>query len=205
MVVKICGITNAEDARAAVEAGATALGFNFYPPSPRYVPPQRAAELLTAVPPGVCKVGIFVNEPAHRVREICEQLGLDVVQIYGDLEPPVGLRVWRAVRVDENFDATRCSDPRAEAFLLDAAPSGVWGGAGISFDWKKARRLGCKVILAGGLDATNVSEAIRQAQPWGVDACSRLEKAPGRKDHDRMREFVRAALEAAAAGEEESL
>lgn len=198
MVVKICGITNPDDARAAAQAGATALGFNFYPASPRYVAPERAAELVAATPAGVWKVGVFVNAHADLVADLAARLGLDVVQLYGDSQAPRGLRVWRAIQARPGFDVNQLEDPGAEAFLLDAAPSGVWGGAGMSFDWRLARGARRRVIIAGGLDETNVREAIRQARPWGVDACSRLECAPGRKDHARLARFIREALAEAA-------
>lgn len=198
MVVKICGITNLDDARAAVEAGATALGFNFYPASPRYLARERAAELLAVVPAGVWKVGVFVNARAQQIADLAARLGLDVVQLHGHSEAPAGLRVWRAMQAGPDFDVTCLDDSIAEAFLLDAAPPGIWGGSGMSFDWTVARGAGRRVIIAGGLDENNVREAIRRAQPWGVDACSRLESAPGRKDHARLARFIREALEEAA-------
>ncbi|MCS7316265.1 MAG: phosphoribosylanthranilate isomerase [Bryobacterales bacterium] len=202
MIVKICGITNAQDAAAAVEAGATALGVNFYPESPRFVTPEQAAHILSVVPDEVLKVGVFVNEPAEAVENLAWELGLDVVQLYGNCsEWPQGVRVWRAVRVTGEFRADEIGDPRAEALLLDAAPPGVWGGSGQSFDWRLARGVRARIVIAGGLDESNVAEAIRQARPWGVDACSRLERAPGRKDHERMRRFVQAALAAAKQGD----
>jgi phosphoribosylanthranilate isomerase len=201
MIVKICGVTNPDDARAAVEAGADALGFNFYPASPRFLPEHHAIELLSELPPGILKVGVFVNQPADRVLDTARRLGLDIVQLHGDdIQWPEGLRVWRALRVSPGWDACRLDDPRADAFLLDAAPAGIWGGSGMTFDWELARHPQAKVIIAGGLDENNVREAIRRARPWGVDACSRLECAPGRKDHARMRRFIREAR-AALSGE----
>jgi len=201
MIVKICGITNRDDALAAIEAGANALGFNFYPHSPRFLPVERAWELLADLPAGPLKVGVFVNEPADRVEAIASRLGLDVVQLYGDeVQWPAGMRVWRALRVAPDWDPARLEDSRAEAFLLDAAPAGIWGGSGMTFDWSLARHPKAKVIIAGGLDESNVREAVRRARPWGVDACSRLERAPGRKDHARMQRFIREAL-AALSGE----
>ncbi len=203
MIVKICGITNAQDAAAAAEAGATALGVNFYPESPRFVTPEQAYHILSVVPEEVWKVGVFVNEPRERVETLARELGLDVVQLHGEVpEWPTGLRVWRAVRVEPGFPTADLSDPHVEAFLLDAAPAGVWGGSGASFDWRLARGARSRIIIAGGLDETNVAEAIRQARPWGVDACSRLERAPGRKDHIRMRRFIQEALAAAREGEQ---
>ena len=196
MMVKICGITSREDARAAADAGATALGFNFYSKSPRCLTREAAASILAVAPAGVWKVGIFVNEPGERVAAVAGALGLDVVQLHGVAEPPAGLslRVWKAVRVGAEFHSSQLEAFRAEAFLLDTASEGLYGGTGETFDWALARGAGRKVILAGGLDETNVREAIRAARPWGVDACSRLESSPGRKDHHKVARFIAAAF-----------
>ena len=197
MIVKVCGITNPEDARAAVEGGATALGFNFYPASPRYVSPERAAELAACIPATVWKVGVFVNESRERMAETARIAGLDVAQLHGEEAPedyPAGLRVWKAVRVENGFDLAHCQPSPAEALLLDGPAGSLYGGAGAAFDWRLARGA-VRVVLAGGLDEANVRAAIAQARPWGVDACSRLESAPGKKDHRRMAAFLKAALE----------
>jgi len=189
MMVKICGITNREDAVAAVQAGATALGFNFYPESPRYIAPEIAADLgagLTTI-----KVGIFVNESPARVSRTMKIAGIEIAQVYGDAEYK-GLRTWRACRV-KSGDFELPDDNNAEAYLLDGFSAGVYGGSGKSFPWSIARKLPKKIILAGGLDASNVREAIEQARPWGVDACSRIENSPGRKDHEKMKRFIAAA------------
>ncbi|MBM3786672.1 MAG: phosphoribosylanthranilate isomerase [Acidobacteria bacterium] len=190
--VKVCGITNREDALAAIDAGAHALGFNFYPKSPRYVTPETAAEISAGLP--VLKVGVFVNEPdlARTVR----QAGMDVAQLHGD-EPeiPASMRVWKAFRVGPSFQVEQLDAFPAEAFLLDA-PGELYGGSGHTFDWNLARGASRKILLAGGLDEGNVGTAIQVARPWGVDACSRLESSPGKKDHGRVRRFVAAALAA---------
>lgn len=192
MMVKVCGITNREDAMAAVEAGAGALGFNFYPRSPRYIAPAEAAAI--AVPPGVLRVGVFVNE--SRVREIVAEAGLDIAQLHGnETEAPEGVRVWKAFRVNNEFRLEDIETFPAEAFLLDT-PTELYGGSGHTFDWSRARGASRRILLAGGLDADNVETAIRVARPWGVDACSRLESSPGRKDHSRMARFIAAALAA---------
>ncbi len=194
MIVKVCGITNREDALAAVEAGAGALGFNFYPKSPRYITPADAATISAGVPAGVLRVGVFVNEP--RVAEIVAKAGLDIAQLHGDeIEAPAGLRVWKAFRVNDRFRMEDVEVFPAEAFLLDT-PTELYGGSGQTFDWSRARGASRRILLAGGLDADNVGTAIRIAQPWGVDACSRLESSPGRKDHSRMARFIAAALAA---------
>jgi phosphoribosylanthranilate isomerase len=199
MILKICGITSQTDAAAAIEAGATAIGFNFYARSPRYLAPEVAAAIPT---PGVRRVGVFVNEPPARIEEIARIAALDIAQLHGD-EPgsayPRLLAVWKAARVDERFTFAPYEDAPAEALLLDGPAAGLYGGAGRAFDWTLAA--GCRkpIILAGGLDASNVARAIALAHPWGVDACSRIESAPGIKDHRKMIDFLIAAKAALAA------
>lgn len=195
MMVKICGITNRDDALAAAAAGATALGFNFYPKSPRYVGAETVASILEVLPSNILKVGVFVNEPADCIAALAETLPLDVVQLHGELaEYPEGVRVWRAIRVVPGFHISELNSMPAEAFLLDTPSRTEYGGTGQTFDWSLARGATRPVILAGGLDETNVRRAIDAAQPCGVDACSRIESAPGRKDHARMSLFIKAAL-----------
>ena len=194
MIFKICGITNKEDAAAAIDGGATALGFNFYPGSPRYIAPERAAAIASAA--GVRRVGVFVNERRGRVEEIARVARLDVAQLHGDeaaADYPEGMAVWKAVRVEEDFDFSPYADCPAEAVVLDGPAGGVYGGSGKAFDWRRAAALPKRIILAGGLDASNVAQAIAQAHPWGVDACSRLESTPGKKDHRKMAAFLAAA------------
>ena len=193
MMVKICGITNRDDAMAAVEAGASAIGFNFYRESPRYIAPSGAALIAEKIPANVWKVGIFVSESAESVAKIVLNVGLDVAQLYRRSEAR-GIRVWRACRANEDILSGLKNDT-VEALLLDAPAEddGEYGGTGRTFDWSRAKGLPKKIIVAGGLDASNVGRAIEEAQPWGVDACSRLEKSPGLKDHEKMREFIKAA------------
>jgi len=182
-MVKVCGITRRQDAEVAVAAGASAIGFIFYPKSPRYVTPETAAELGKGL--DVWKVGVFVDESPASIEAMMRAAHLDVAQVYGGELPSVP-RVWRALRPDS---PTRPGE-LVEAILLDGPANGV------SFDWNQARGLSKKLILAGGLNASNVAEAIRIVQPWGVDASSGLESAPGIKDHDKVRQFVKAAQEA---------
>ncbi|HWB87052.1 MAG TPA: phosphoribosylanthranilate isomerase [Bryobacteraceae bacterium] len=194
MILKICGITNAEDAAAAVEAGANALGFNFYPRSPRYIAPERAAAI--PLPNGVRRVGVFVNEPASHVETVARLARIDVVQLHGDegeADYPAALTVWKAVRITPSFDFAGWNRCAAEALLLDGPAASLYGGSGKTFDWKLAGAATLPIILAGGLDGSNVAEAIAIAHPWGVDACSRIESAPGKKDHRKMTEFLQAA------------
>jgi len=190
-IVKVCGITRREDAVAAAEAGATAIGFIFYPKSPRFVAPELAASLGEELP--VWKVGVFVNEPPAMIAAVMSAALLDVAQIYGGEAPPHA-RVWEAFRVAESFPGKLTPD--AEAVLLDGISNGN------TFDWNVARGVqkqnpAARIILAGGLDASNVAEAVRVARPWGVDASSGLETSPGVKDHAKVRRFVEAASSAA--------
>ncbi|MDX2153274.1 MAG: phosphoribosylanthranilate isomerase [Bryobacteraceae bacterium] len=194
MVVKVCGITNLDDALAAVDAGADALGFNFYPQSPRYIEPLTVARLCAAIPPDILKVGVFVDEPVARAAELCAAAGLDIAQLHGEARAassPAPIRIWRALPAGVDLAARIAASP-ADAFLIDT-PSPLHGGTGTVFDWSLAANLRARIILAGGLGPDNVAEAIRRVRPWGVDAASRLERAPGLKDHEKMRLFVKAA------------
>jgi phosphoribosylanthranilate isomerase len=188
MMVKVCGITRREDAEVAVKAGATAIGFVFYPKSPRYVAPERAAEIGSGL--NIWKVGIFVDETAARVEGVGRAARLDVAQLY-DGGTPEALRVWRAYRMPIENDAI--DEQGCEAILVDGPANGI------SLDWASLPTVSAKLIVAGGLDGSNVAEAIRIARPWGVDASSKLETAPGIKDHEKVKAFVTAAL---AAGKE---
>jgi phosphoribosylanthranilate isomerase len=187
-IIKVCGITNEDDARAAVEAGANALGFNFYEKSPRYVDPPRAREIVDAVAGDYLKVGIFVNPEPGEVTRAALNVPLGIVQLYGTWQPALKERwtVWRAIAPNE--EERFCG---ADAYLMDT-PSSVFGGSGKAFNWMLARGRH-RVIIAGGLDESNVAEAIAAAAPWGVDACSRLESRPGKKDTAKVRAFVTAA------------
>lgn len=184
MMIKICGITRREDALAAVEAGATALGFIFYSKSARYVTPSAAALLGEGL--DTWKVGVFVDESPAAIEAVMRAARLDIAQVYGN-SLPENTRVWKAFRPGDSRGSERT---QVEAILLDGPSNGV------SFDWKIARDPDHKVIVAGGLDASNVADAIRIAKPWGVDASSKLESAPGVKDHEKVRAFVKAAQEA---------
>ena len=183
-MVKVCGITRRQDAEASVAAGASAIGFIFAPASPRCVSPEKAAELGRGL--DVWKVGVFVDASPASVEAVMRAACLDVAQVYGG-EIPAGVRVWRALRPGLEFNSKEI----VEAVLLDGPANGV------SFDWNQARGFSEKIILAGGLSAANVSEAIRIAQPWGVDASSGLESAPGIKDPEKIRQFIAAARSAA--------
>jgi phosphoribosylanthranilate isomerase len=183
-MVKVCGITRREDAEAAVAAGASAIGFVFYPKSPRYVTPDAAKKLGAGL--NIWKVGVFQDESPSVIEDTMRAAELDIAQVYrGDL--PKVARIWRALRVEPTSSS---ANENVEAILLDGPANGI------TFDWKQARGFSDKLILAGGLNASNVAEAIRIALPWGVDASSGLESAPGIKDHEKVRQFVKAAQEA---------
>ena len=190
-LIKVCGITCEEDAAAAVEAGVNALGFNFYRQSPRYITLGAARRIARGVPPGILRVGVFVNPSEEEVAGFAGEVPLDVVQLHGPSVPKRfswSCATWRAVAAKRGA----VCDCAADAYLLDNV-SPAHGGSGETFDWEVAAGFGENVIVAGGLDASNVRLAIETARPWGVDACSRLELSPGRKDPRRVREFVEAA------------
>ena len=190
-IVKICGITNETDARVAIESGANALGFNFWPETPRYIAPERASEIAESTGRACLRVGVFVDASESEVRRIAARVPLDIVQLHGNCALTGCYRLWRAIPAS---DAVPAEDGRIEAWLLDSAAR--HGGSGRTFDWKLAARFPHRAILAGGLDGSNVAEAVKIACPWGVDACSRLESAPGKKDAQKVRAFVQAALAA---------
>jgi phosphoribosylanthranilate isomerase len=200
--VKICGITNVADARAACEAGADTVGLNFYARSPRAVSATTAVEIREQLPAGVQVFGVFVNSDPGEVMDIFSSVGLDAVQLHGDESPAVvaqlarQITVFKAVRVGPDFSASTLEDyPDASGFLFDAADAatGQYGGTGRLVDWGVAQQIARshRIILAGGLNVENVTAAILQVRPYGVDVASGVEVAPGSKDHYRMREFIR--------------
>ena len=202
--VKICGITSLEDGLGAVAAGADALGFVFYPESPRYVRPEVATEICRALPPFVSRVGLFVNESQPTIAATSVLVGLDTLQLHGDETPQFcslwrgGLKVIKAFRIGDRHSllALAAFTEHADAFLLDAFVPGVPGGTGKTFNWDLAREAAIyrrPIILAGGLTPANVQEAVTAADPFAVDVSSGVERAPGRKDLTKVAEFIRAA------------
>jgi phosphoribosylanthranilate isomerase len=199
--VKICGITNLEDALAAVDAGADALGFNFYVRSPRFIAPGKARGIIEQLPDTIMSVGVFVNEsePEH-VERVAELVGLKAVQLHGDESPQYcrALRsrfVIKALRVNDRFTPQSAKEYETDAILLDAYAGNARGGTGRVIDWSVARRVSelvPQLFLAGGLSVENVAEAISVVEPYAVDACSSLEREPGIKDAGRVRAFVAA-------------
>ncbi|NOQ52422.1 MAG: phosphoribosylanthranilate isomerase [Desulfuromonadaceae bacterium] len=194
--VKICGITNLEDALQAVEAGADALGFVFYHRSPRFVTPREVQKIIAELPPFVTTVGLFVNEPLLRIRRTMAAARLDVVQLHGDESPEdcliEPLRVIKALRIKNAASLEGAARYQVSALLLDAWSDEHYGGTGLSFDWQLVRRLTGKrpLILAGGLTPENVVDAVRQVKPYAVDVSSGVEAAPGKKDHQKVAEFI---------------
>ncbi|MFP4057070.1 MAG: phosphoribosylanthranilate isomerase [Candidatus Brocadiia bacterium] len=203
--VKICGITRPEDAEAAADAGADAIGLVFAE-SPRRVTEDQAAEVLAALPPYVAPVALFVDAPAEHVRRLCRSLGIRTVQLHGDEGPELarqleGLCVVKAFRIRREADVEAIAGYPAAAYLLDSKVAGRRGGTGVAFDWDlalRAKRHG-RIILAGGLGPENVAEAVRRVRPYGVDVSSGVEAEPGRKDGAKVRAFVAAARAAAEA------
>lgn len=201
--IKICGITNTEDAVAAAELGADAVGFVFAP-SPRQISPEKAREIIMVLPPLVQTVGVFVDEDPERVTSIAESCPLDILQLHGK-EPPgycrqFAQRVVKAMRVQSRDHLEGCSEYSGvvNAFLLDTYVPGQPGGTGATFDWNlalEAKEYG-PIILAGGLNPDNVAAAIRAVRPYAVDASSGLEQQPGIKDHDKMTRFIQSVRNA---------
>jgi phosphoribosylanthranilate isomerase len=201
--VKICGITSLEDALAAVDAGADALGFNFYPRSRRYISPANTREITNHLPPAVLKVGVFVNEDVKSVVDVFSEAGLSAVQLHGDETPEYcehlkGKYVIKTFGATSKFDWEAVGGYKVEAIMLDSKDEVLRGGTGRMFDWSIAQREGqsvksaAKLFLAGGLSPENVAEAIAMVRPYAVDACSALELSPGKKNHERVRAFINA-------------
>ncbi len=218
--IKICGITSLEDARAAIDAGADYLGFNFYPPSPRSILPEACAVITSALKqeaPHVQLVGVFVNMPVEQVKAILTDCSLHLAQLHGDESPEMlaalGGRAFKAVRLTTDVEAdkriltdvhftdferyTRLRNGLSPTLLVDAAVKGAYGGTGVTADWSAAADLAKRfpLLLAGGLTAENVGAAMRQVRPWGVDTASGVEASPGKKDAEKMKAFVKAILD----------
>ena len=196
ILIKICGLTTLDDALQAAEAGATALGFNFWPGSKRYITPAAATAIISQLPAEVLKVGVFVDAAESEFSAIAAQTGLDIVQLHGHSGPSPSIRHWLAFSATDARVRATMESSGAEAFLIDTPAGAERGGTGRTFDWSLVQELTGRIILAGGLGPDNVAQAIRLVRPWGVDACSRLESAPGRKNPMKVLEFIRAARSA---------
>lgn len=220
--VKICGITNLEDALTAVDAGADALGFVFYDKSPRYVSPEAARSIIKQLPGGIEKVGVFANASTEQVSAVVTSSGTTAIQVYVDLEPihgdpkcaccfeqlargnpPIKLMPVLGMQRERPEGPAMMWNPDAvHAFLLDSGSGGQPGGTGRQFDWAakvpatKVIKSVANVVIAGGLTMTNVAEAMHILKPWGVDVASGVEARPGKKDGAKVRAFVTAVREA---------
>jgi phosphoribosylanthranilate isomerase len=221
--IKICGITNREDALAAADGGADAVGFVFYPQSPRFVSPAHAAEIIAMLPPFVTPVGVFVDEEEQQIRQILRKCHIQVIQLHGN-EPPHHCSIFRekvikAFRVRDQSDrADRAdtandidgetesllrtmSDYPVDTFLLDTYSTRLLGGTGKTFNWERALQIRLtlsgikpysKIVLSGGLTPENAADAVKKVQPYAVDVSSGLESSPGKKDHQKIKTFIRA-------------
>jgi phosphoribosylanthranilate isomerase len=198
--VKICGITNINDAMAAVEFGADALGFVFFQGSPRYISPDAAAEIIRKLPSFATTIGVFVDEKTSQIEKTIAATGIDVIQLHGD-EPPEACtfsrRIIKAIRVKSlaSLDPLVHYQDKVSAFLLDSFSPNSFGGTGQKFNWDiatYAKQFG-KIILSGGLTPDNIIEAVKQVGPYGVDVSSGVELTKGKKDHDKMRLFIERA------------
>jgi phosphoribosylanthranilate isomerase len=200
ITVKVCGITNVEDAMAAVEAGADALGFIFYEQSPRYVVPAVAGRIIAELPPLVMPIGVFVNERLSTVRSVMDRCGLAMAQLHGDEDASycheLSRPAMKALRLKNRGALLALAEyqgrGRVRGFVLDAFSEAAYGGTGQITDWGLAAEVAksTPVLLAGGLTPENVAEAIRVVRPYGVDVSSGVESAPGKKNHAKIRAFL---------------
>jgi phosphoribosylanthranilate isomerase len=199
--VKICGMTNIDDARVAVEAGVDMIGLIFYPPSPRYVTPAQARAIVASLPACVPAIGVFVNEDVETVSRIARDSGVQMVQLHGEETPALCQQLpWPVVKT---FRFTAQVQPEmmrqyaVAAYLIEGFHADFYGGGGVLADWQRVATLHQhgRIMLAGGLTPENVREAIRVVQPYAVDVCSGVEASPGRKDWARVRAFVQCAKE----------
>jgi phosphoribosylanthranilate isomerase len=202
LFVKICGITTAEDAQAAVESGADALGFNFYPKSKRYISPDRAAVIIKSVPAKILAVGVFVNPDKEDVRDAIQKSRINVLQFSGDEKPEhlsgFKIPIIKAIHITDRASVEKMKSFVVDSYLLDTFSSDDFGGTGKQFHWEiamEAKRYG-KIIVAGGLTPENVSDLVRNVRPYGVDVSSGVELRPGIKDHQKVKAFIRRAREA---------
>ncbi len=193
--VKICGITNYQDALAAMNMGADLLGFNFYPESPRYITPQKAADIINKLPGFIDTAGVFVNALIENINEINNLCNLDWVQLHGDEDPEFcrsllshNVKTMKAIRVKNQTDIRKAENFFTDAILLDAFDPQKYGGTGLTFDWNIIGHIGKRVFLAGGINPDNAAQAV-QFGVYGIDVCSGIEAEPGKKDHKKMKKL----------------
>lgn len=195
--VKVCGIRSLKEAEVALECGADAIGFNFWPQSRRYITPRAAAEIISGLSPVASTVGVFVNEQATQIADLVSELRLSAVQLHGDESPEFcaalgPIKTIKAIRVGQDFDLSIIQSYPVNMVLLDSKIQGSYGGTGQRFDWRiaiEAKRF-ARIILAGGLNPENVWDAITQVRPAAIDVCSGVEAEPGRKDFGKLRSFM---------------
>ncbi|MEK6949412.1 MAG: phosphoribosylanthranilate isomerase [Nanoarchaeota archaeon] len=198
--VKICGITNLEDAINAAKLGADYLGFNFYKKSPRYIDEKKAKKIIEKMPNNVKKVGIFVNEELNNVADIANKLNLDLVQLHGDEKPEYCKQlkdkskksIIKAFRIKNSRDIKNMERYNADFLMFDAHKEGMFGGTGKTFDWKIIKAVKRPFFLSGGLNPENAGEAIKIAKPFAVDVASGVEENPRKKDYNKMKDFIEA-------------
>lgn len=195
--VKICGITNIDDARAAADAGADAIGLMFFEKSPRFVSIETAAEISQSISPWVMRVGVFVDPDPQLVFAAINNCGLNMLQFHGEETPDFcsqfGTLSMKAFRIRDEESLQQLPAYKTDAYLLDSYVAGKQGGTGEKFNWNlaiDAKRFGKPIFLAGGLTPANIAEAVRQVTPFGVDVSSGVESSPGKKDHDKVRAFI---------------
>ena len=191
--VKICGITNKEDALCAAGCGAAALGFIFYPPSPRYIKPEDARKIISGLPKEVVNVGVFVNEKVDEIKRVMKYCGLDMIQLHGEESPEFcrefpASQIIKAVEFKNDDDLTHAYSYEVAAILVDSRHAGLYGGTGRKANWKLARRTKNKkpLILSGGLHEDNIAEALQTVAPAALDINSGVESEPGKKDHAKL-------------------
>lgn len=198
--VKICGITNEEDAVSAMEAGADALGFVFWDKSPRYIEPKAVWSIKKNLPPFITTVGVFVNMPLDKLKSVLFDTNVDCIQLHGDESPRfcegvyefAEKKIIKAFRIRERLDISKLKNYKVDSYLLDTYREGMPGGTGETFDWdlaveaKEKRR----IILSGGLTPENISKAIKLVRPYAVDVSSGVEAKPGKKDPEKIHKFM---------------
>lgn len=196
MQVKICGITNMEDALSAAENGADAVGFIFHTPSPRHIEPQKAAQIAQGLPARLVRIGVFVNEQESFVRRTFEYCRLDMIQLHGDESPAYCRqfpthRIIKALALQTEEDVRKAEEFDVAAILVDARHAGLYGGTGHTADWDRARRISGPLILSGGLNESNVLSALRKVRPAALDINSGVEEKPGKKDAAKIARMMR--------------
>jgi phosphoribosylanthranilate isomerase len=193
--VKICGLTNYEDASAAMDMGADLLGFNFYPKSPRYVAPEKALAIINKLPGFIDIAGVFVNSSFEQIRKVLSLCQLNWVQLHGDEDPQfcgqflsLNVRTMKAIRVKDQADIKSADSFFTDAILLDAFDPEKYGGTGLKFDWNIIGHIDKRIFLAGGINPDNAADAVKLGV-YGIDVCSGIEAEPGRKDHKKMKKL----------------